>query len=68
MTSDPLTAVVSEQVLLVAGRLALIWRCPWCGQRQDLAVEPPARGSPPPAPATCRKCTRGFLVCAPGTA
>jgi len=59
---DPLAPVVAERVLMVRGRLALIWRCPWCTTRQETLTDPPEHGAPPPVGATCRKCERRFRV------
>ncbi|MCI0342337.1 MAG: hypothetical protein L0216_14525 [Planctomycetales bacterium] len=59
---EPLTPVECEKVMLVRGRFALIWRCPWCGSRQETFTDPPEKGPIPGLPATCRKCGRSFRL------
>ncbi len=62
MTRDPLAPVAAERVMLVAGRFAVIWRCPWCTTRQELFTDPPEHGALRALAARCRECTREFSV------
>jgi hypothetical protein len=59
---EPHSPITAERVLLVRGRLAMIWRCPWCTARQETITDPPEHGAPPALDATCRKCERRFRV------
>ncbi len=59
---EPLAPIAAERVMLVGGRFALIWRCPWCTTRQELFAEPPERGPLRAQAGVCRKCEKHFSV------